>query len=257
MISHGEHLTSWKGKDWTQNSNEPAAHPNSRFCSPATQCPIIDPDWEKPEGVPISAIIFGGRRPTGVPLVYESYDWNHGVFLGSTLRSEATSAAEFKEKTIMHDPMSMRPFLGYNFGDYMKHWIGLNKPTRKMPKIFMVNWFRKGNEGKGGYLWPGFGENVRVLDWIMKRCDNVDGIAEMTPIGYIPKQTALNLKGMDLSNEKYRELFKLDKKFLEDETNEIKTYLDENVNESTPKEIYQQLEFLNERIKSIKDWEFV
>lgn len=257
MISHGEHLTSWKGKDWTKNSTEPAAHPNSRFCSPASQCPIIDPDWEKPEGVPISAIIFGGRRPTGIPLVYESYDWNHGVFLGSTLRSEATCAAEFKGKAIMHDPMSMRPFLGYNFGDYMKHWLSLNKPTRTMPKIFMVNWFRKENEGQGDFLWPGFGDNIRVLDWILKRCDNVENIAEMTPLGYIPKQTSLNLEGLDLSNEKYRELFKLDKKFLESETAEIKKYLDENVNESTPKEIYQQLDFLNERIKSIKDWEFV
>ena len=140
MVSKGQHLISWKGKDWTKDSNEPAAQPNSRFCAPAEQCPIIDPDWEKPEGVPISAIIFGGRRPKGVPLIYESFDWNHGVFVGASLRSETTTAAEHKGKAILHDPFGMRPFFGYNFGDYLKHWLSLNKPGRKMPKIFHVNW---------------------------------------------------------------------------------------------------------------------
>lgn len=196
MVSHGEHLTSWKGDDWTLENadHEPAAHPNSRFCVPASQCPIIDPEWQNPEGVPISAIIFGGRRPKGVPLVYESFDWNHGTFLGSTLRSETTSAAEFKGKKVVHDPFSMRPFFGYNFGDYMKHWIDMKKPSRTMPKIFMVNWFRK-DDITEEYLWPGFGENIRVLEWIFDRCDNKQDSAEITPIGYIPKTTSLHLDG--------------------------------------------------------------
>lgn len=257
MVAHGEHLHSWKNKDWTKESKEPAAHPNSRFCAPAEQCPSIDPDWESPEGVPISAIVFGGRRPTGVPLVYESFDWNHGVFLGGTLRSETTSAAEFTGKKLMHDPMSMRPFLGYNFGDYLKHWCSMNKPERKMPKVFMVNWFRRAEEGKGSFLWPGFGENIRVLEWIFNRCDNNQEIAEMTPIGYIPKANALDLKDLNISKDQMDELFKIDKKFLQEEADEIKEFLDENVNESTPKEIYQQLDFLNERIKTMADWEFV
>lgn len=257
MVSHGEHLTSWKNKDWTKSSTESAAHSNSRFCAPADQCPIIDPEWQNPHGVPISAILFGGRRPTGIPLVYEAFDWNHGVFLGGTLRSEATSAAEFKGKKIMHDPMSMRPFLGYNFGDYLKHWISLNKPGRTMPKVFMVNWFRKSNDGKGSFLWPGFGDNVRVLEWIFNRCDGNEAIAEISPLGYVPKQASLDLKGLSVSTDDVQELFKVDKKFLQEEVDEIRAFLDENVNESTPKEISQQLEFLNERVKTMADWEFV
>jgi len=257
LISHGEHLVSWKNKDWTKESKEPAAHPNSRFCAPISQCPIIDPDWEKPEGVPISAIIFGGRRPAGIPLVYESFDWNHGVFLGGTLRSEATSAAEFTGKSIMHDPMSMRPFLGYNFGDYLKHWCSLNKPGREMPKVFMVNWFRKSEEGNGKFLWPGFGDNVRVLEWVFKRCNGDKEICEVSPLGYVPKAASLNVEGLDVSKDDMRELFKIDKKFLQEEADEIKAFLEENVNVSTPKEIQQQLEFLYERINTMADWEFV
>jgi phosphoenolpyruvate carboxykinase (GTP) len=257
MVSHGEHIISWKGKDWTQGSNEPAAHPNSRFTVPAEQCPIIDPDWEKPEGVPISAIIFGGRRPQGVPLIYESFDWNHGVFLGASLRSEATAAAEHKGKIMMHDPFAMRPFLGYNFGDYLKHWLSLNKAGRKMPKIFHVNWFRKENDGKGPFLWPGFGENIRILDWILRRCDSDDSIAEKTPIGFIPKLSSINVDGLNLKKENLMELFKIDKKFWMDEAEEIKKYFDEFVNESTPKEIYEQIDALTERIKTMADWEFL
>lgn len=257
MVSHGEHLVSWKGQDWTKNSTETAAHPNSRFCAPVSQCPIIDPNWESPEGVPISAIIFGGRRPSGVPLVYESFDWNHGVYLGAALKSQTTSAAEFKGKKTVHDPFSMRPFLGYNFGDYMQHWLSLNKPERQMPKVFMVNWFRKEHEGKGDYLWPGFGENIRVLEWIFNRCNEKPDTAEITPIGYMPKLSSFNIDGLDLPKEKLRELFKIDKKFLQEETDEMKSYLTENVADSTPAAILQQIEFLNERIKTMADWEFV
>jgi phosphoenolpyruvate carboxykinase (GTP) len=142
MISQGQHLIDWQGHDWTKDCKTCAAQPNSRFCTPAEQCPIIDPKWQSPEGVPISALIFGGRRPTGVPLVMQSFNWEHGVFMGSTLKSETTSAAEHKTKVIMHDPFSMRPFFGYNFGDYIKHWLSLEKPGRTMPGIFFVNWFR-------------------------------------------------------------------------------------------------------------------
>jgi phosphoenolpyruvate carboxykinase (GTP) len=194
MVDKGQHLISWKGKDWTQDSKEPAAHPNSRFCAPAEQCPIIDPQWENPEGVPISAILFGGRRPEGVPLIYESFSWEHGVFVGASMRSETTSAAEHKGKSIMHDPFAMRPFFGYNFGDYCKHWLSLNKPGRTMPKMFHINWFRKSENGKGSYLWPGFGDNIRVLEWVFSRVDNVADIAVKTPIGYVPTHDSFDLK---------------------------------------------------------------
>lgn len=166
-------VTSWTGKEWTPESGTLAAHPNSRFCAPASQCPILDDSWESPEGVPISAIVFGGRRPQGVPLVYESFDWAHGVFIGASMRSEATAAAEHKGKVIMHDPFAMRPFFGYNFGHYLQHWLNFGrKDNLKLPKIFHVNWFRKGEDGQ--FLWPGFGENCRVLDWICRRVDHED-----------------------------------------------------------------------------------
>ena len=154
----GVSITSWTGKkNWKEKPNmtkeEMAAHPNSRFCAPSDHCPIMDKDWENPKGVPISAILFGGRRPYGVPLVYESFNWQHGVFVASSLSSEATSAAEYKTKTVMRDPFAMRPFFGYNFGKYMEHWLGMETPKRKMPKIFHVNWFRVDDDGK--FLWPG------------------------------------------------------------------------------------------------------
>lgn len=165
-------ITSWKNVPW-KSGDGPAAHPNSRFCTPASQCPTMDSEWESPAGVPISAIIFGGRRPTGVPLVYEAFDWAHGVFVGASMRSESTAAAEHKGKSLMHDPFAMRPFFGYNFGHYLQHWLSFNKKQHlDLPKIFHVNWFRKGEDGS--YLWPGFGENCRVLDWICRRVDHED-----------------------------------------------------------------------------------
>ena len=165
-------VTSWKNEDWNPASG-PAAHPNSRFCTPAAQCPTMDQEWQSPAGVPISAIIFGGRRPQGVPLVYEAFDWPHGVFVGASMRSEATAAAEHKGKVVMHDPFAMRPFFGYNFGHYLQHWLSFGDKQRlDLPKIFHVNWFRKAEDGS--YLWPGFGENCRVLDWICRRVDHED-----------------------------------------------------------------------------------
>jgi phosphoenolpyruvate carboxykinase (GTP) len=242
-----KNITSWKGEKWTPNSKEPAAHPNSRFCAPASQCPIMDSEWENPKGVPISAIIFGGRRPVGVPLVYEAFDWNHGVLVGASMRSEATAAAEHKGKVIMHDPFAMRPFFGYNFGQYCEHWLSMNKPGRQMPKIFHVNWFRKSNNGAGNFLWPGYGENIRVLEWIFNRVENKTNIANETPIGFLPKEDSLNIKNLNISNNDLKELISVDANFWKKEAEEIKNYFDENVNESMPSEIYNQLNNLKNR----------
>jgi phosphoenolpyruvate carboxykinase (GTP) len=246
-----EAMTSWKNKKWDVNGKEPSAHPNSRFCSPAAQCPIMDPEWQNPEGVPISAIIFGGRRPAGVPLVYEALDWNHGVYMGASMRSEATAAAEHKGKVIMHDPFAMRPFFGYNFGDYCKHWLSMNKPGRQMPKIFHTNWFRKSNNGSGSFLWPGYGENIRVLEWIFNRTENNESIATRSPIGYIPSKNALNTDGLSLKPEKLNELFSVEKGFWKQEASEIRKYFDENVNESMPEAVYKELSKLEERLESL------
>ena len=156
----------WRGKPWKATKvSTPAAHPNSRFCAPLVNCPSLDPAWEDPAGVPVSAILFGGRRPRGVPLVYQAVSWQHGVFLGASVKSEATAAAEHKGKVVMHDPFSMRPFFGYNFGEYLQHWLDMGAKLKKPPQFFMVNWFRKGQNG--GLLWPGFGDNIRVIQWIL------------------------------------------------------------------------------------------
>ncbi|KAG8140998.1 hypothetical protein E2320_003619 [Naja naja] len=230
-----------------QRDPQPAAHPNSRFCAPARQCPIMDPDWESPQGVPIDAIIFGGRRPAGVPLVYEAFNWRHGVFVGSAMRSESTAAAEHKGKVIMHDPFAMRPFFGYNFGRYLEHWLGMEgRKGARLPKIFHVNWFRK--DAAGNFLWPGFGENSRVLDWIFRRVDGEESAKE-TPIGYVPKEGALDLSG--LSQVSYSELFSLPKEFWEQEVREVRQYLTEQVPEDLPKEVLKQLEALETRVKKM------
>ncbi|NWH87260.1 PCKGC protein, partial [Aegithalos caudatus] len=243
----GVTVTSWKNKDWTPDNGEPCAHPNSRFCSPARQCPIMDPAWESPEGVPIEGIIFGGRRPAGVPLVYEAFNWKHGVFVGAAMRSEATAAAEHKGKVIMHDPFAMRPFFGYNFGKYLAHWLSMaQRPAAKLPKIFHVNWFRKDSQGK--FLWPGFGENSRVLEWMFNR---IEGKASAKPsaIGYIPTEAALNLKGLEDVN--LTELFDISKEFWEKEVEEIKQYFEVQVNADLPYEIERELLALEMRIKQL------
>jgi len=193
-----DHLTDWKGNDWYRGETETlAAHPNSRYCTPMSQCPILAPEWDDPQGVPISAILFGGRRKTTVPLVTESFDWQHGVFMGATLSSEQTAAAEGKVGTVRRDPMAMLPFLGYHVGDYLDHWIqlGKNADANKLPKIFYVNWFRRGEDGR--FLWPGFGENSRVLEWIAGRIDGT-AAAEETPIGNVPRAAHLDLDGLDV-----------------------------------------------------------
>lgn len=239
-------ITTWKNQAYNPSGKDPAAHPNSRFCTPARQCPIMDADWESPEGVPIDAILFGGRRPVGVPLVYESFSWQHGVFLGAAMRSEATAAAEHKGKVIMHDPFAMRPFFGYNFGRYIKHWLSFaEKPSLKLPRVYHVNWFRK-NENGGGFLWPGFGENVRVLDWICRRVNGED-CAQESPIGNIPSEGSLNISG--LNDVDMKQLFSVPKDFWTEEVEEIKKYFDEQVNDDLPQAVTDELNALRERVK--------
>jgi len=193
------HLTDWKGRDWTPDSPEPAAHPNSRFTTPADQCPIIAPEWDDPAGVPISAILFGGRRATTVPLVIESFGWDHGVFLGANVASEKTAAAEGTVGELRRDPFAMLPFCGYNMGDYFGHWLALGAAApdpAKLPRLFYVNWFRKDENGR--FVWPGFGENSRVLKWIAERLSG-DAEAVETPVGNLPAPGALDLDGLQLS----------------------------------------------------------
>ncbi|BBX89779.1 phosphoenolpyruvate carboxykinase (GTP) [Mycolicibacterium boenickei] len=193
-----DHLIDWKGQDWYLRETESkAAHPNSRYCTPISQCPTLAPEWDDPQGVPISAILFGGRRKTTVPLVTQARDWQHGVFIGATLGSEQTAAAEGKVGTVRRDPMAMLPFLGYNVGDYFQHWIniGKNADESKMPAVFFVNWFRRGDDGR--FLWPGFGENSRVLKWAIERIEHkADG--KSTPIGIVPTAADLDLSGLDV-----------------------------------------------------------
>ena len=202
-------LTSWLGEEWHSGDEKPAAHPNARYTTPAAQCPIIDANWENPAGVPISAILFGGRRATTVPLVYEAFNWQHGTFIGSAMSSERTAAAAGTVGELRRDPMAMLPFCGYNMGDYFAHWLQMGKSTdaSKLPKIFYVNWFRK--DADGGWLWPGFGENSRVLKWIVER---VTGKAEAveTPLGYLPASGAIDTNGLDVTEEQMAELLNVD-----------------------------------------------
>lgn len=201
------HAIDWKGRDWTPVSKEPAAHPNARFTAPASQCPIISPDWEKPDGVPIDIFIFGGRRSAVVPLVFESFNWDHGVFLGATAASEPT-AAILDDVGIRYDPFAMLPFCGYNMSDYFRHWFDMgDKLKSKAPRIFYVNWFRKSKDGR--WLWPGFGDNIRVLKWMCERVDGKAG-ARKTPIGYLPTENDLDMRGINISPESIKELLSVD-----------------------------------------------
>jgi phosphoenolpyruvate carboxykinase (GTP) len=205
-----DHLVDWRGADWTPASPDPAAHPNSRFTVAAGQCPSISDDWDDPEGVVVDAIIFGGRRATNVPLVVEARDWEHGVYLGATISSEQTAAAEGTVGALRRDPFAMLPFCGYNMADYWSHWLTVGErlsAAHVAPRVFQVNWFRKGTDGS--YLWPGFGDNSRVLEWIVERVDDAAPAVD-TPLGLMPTESALNLDGLDLSEDALHQLFAID-----------------------------------------------
>ncbi|MFI0237202.1 phosphoenolpyruvate carboxykinase (GTP) [Streptomyces sp. NPDC016845] len=245
------HLTDWKGNDWTPESGVPAAHPNARFTTPAAQCPIIAPEWEDPKGVPISAILFGGRRASAVPLVTESFDWNHGVFLGANVASEKTAAAEGKVGELRRDPFAMLPFCGYNMGDYMAHWVKVGKAAAgkdgdaaELPKIYYVNWFRKDADGR--FVWPGFGENSRVLKWIV---DRLDGRAEgvETPIGILPAKGSLDTDGLDLADKDLEFLLTVDKEVWREEAALVPEHLN-TFGAHTPPELWDEYRKLVQRL---------
>ncbi|MEU0476219.1 phosphoenolpyruvate carboxykinase (GTP) [Streptomyces olivaceus] len=240
------HLTDWKGDDWTPESGTPAAHPNARFTTPAAQCPIIAPEWEDPRGVPISAILFGGRRATAVPLVTESFDWDHGVFLGANVASEKTAAAEGKVGELRRDPFAMLPFCGYNMGDYMGHWVDVakDKDQAKLPKIYYVNWFRKDDAGR--FVWPGFGENGRVLKWIVERLEGTaDGVE--TPIGVLPTKESLDTDGLDLADADLEFLLSVDKDVWREEAALVPEHLN-TFGDHTPTELWDQYRALVRRL---------
>ncbi|SFL87656.1 phosphoenolpyruvate carboxykinase (GTP) [Streptomyces pini] len=239
-------LTDWRGDDWTPSSGTPAAHPNARFTVPASQCPIIAPEWEDPRGVPISAILFGGRRASAVPLVTESFDWQHGVFLGANVASEKTAAAEGKVGELRRDPFAMLPFCGYNMGDYMGHWleVGAKADPAKLPRIYYVNWFRKDDGGR--FVWPGFGENSRVLKWIVGRL-NGEAEGTETPIGIVPAKGALDTDGLALPEADLEFLLKVDEKVWREEAALIPEHLN-TFGDHTPKEMWDEYHALVERL---------
>jgi phosphoenolpyruvate carboxykinase (GTP) len=239
------HAIDWLGADWTPDSKEKAAHPNSRFATPMRNNPALDPDVEKGEGVPISAIIFGGRRSDTLPLIFQAFDWEHGVYLGSTMASETTAAATGAVGRVRRDPMAMLPFCGYNIGDYFRHWLASGKRLTNPPLIFNVNWFRKGVAGK--FLWPGFGENMRVLKWIIDRCEGSDA-AVKSPIGWLPRPGDLDLEGLDVRHECIVEILGIDHEEWQREVAEHKKFFD-SLGGVVPEELLRQCEKLAERFK--------
>lgn len=234
----------WKGDHWTRDSTEPGANPNSRFTAPAGQCPSISPHWEDPEGVPISAFLFGGRRASLAPLVYESLDWRHGVFVGATMASERTAAQYGKLGEVRRDPMAMIPFCGYNMGDYFRHWLAMGKRLEHPPRIYNVNWFRQDANGK--FLWPGYGENLRVLKWVIDRCfERVDAVK--TPIGYVPKPGDIDIKGLDINAETMKGLLSIDQAEWKGELGGLREFF-EKFGDRLPEEIWEEFAALEKRL---------
>ncbi len=243
------HLIDWKGNDWTPDSNTPAAHPNARFTAPAAQCPVIADEWEDPKGVPISAILFGGRRATVVPLVTEALDWNHGTFIGTIIASEMTAAAFGKIGKLRRDPMAMLPFCGYNMADYWNHWLAIGqKEGAKLPKIFYVNWFRKNDKGK--FMWPGFGENSRVLKWVFERC-NGKAKAIDTAIGKMPTLDGIDFDGLEMNETDKANLLRVDTDGWLQELPSIEKYY-ARFGSHLPKELEQQVKKLKQRLEAAK-----
>jgi phosphoenolpyruvate carboxykinase (GTP) len=239
------HLIDWHGNDWTPDSESPSSHPNARFTTPASQCPTIAPEWEDPAGVPIDAFLFGGRRATVVPLVHEAFDWEHGVFLGATMSSETTAAAAGAVGALRFDPMAMLPFCGYNMADYFAHWLKVGKREgAELPRIFYVNWFRKDADGK--FLWPGFGENSRVLEWVFRRCEGTADAVE-TPIGLLPAEGEINTEGLDISEEAMRDLLLVDEDLVRQQLPQLKEHL-AKFGDALPDELHEQLAALEQRL---------
>ena len=233
----------WRGRPWTPQSPEKAAHPNSRFTAPARNCPCLSPEFDNPEGVPISAIIFGGRRAKTAPLVYQSFSWQHGVFIGSIMASETTAAATGQVGVVRRDPMAMLPFCGYHMGDYWQHWLDMGKKIPKPPKIFNVNWFRTDEDGN--FAWPGFGDNMRVLQWIISRADNEIGAAE-TALGYEPNTHDIDMEGLDMSMYDMRRLLSVDRDLWLKECEDARAYY-EKIGK-VPPELYSELDALEMRL---------
>ena len=241
----------WRGEKWDytkydkKDKSTCGAHPNSRFTAPTVNCPCLSDQFEAPDGVPLSAIIFGGRRAKTAPLVYQSKDWNNGVFVGSIMASETTAAATGAVGVVRRDPMAMRPFVGYNMGDYFAHWIEMGKKVKNQPKIFNVNWFRTDDEGN--FIWPGFGDNLRVLEWILERCeDKVDAVE--TPIGYVPKAEDINIEGLDgITEDTIKDLLSVDKESWKKEAEGIEQFYHE-LGERVPKELYDELDELKKNL---------
>lgn len=239
------HTIDWKGKDWTPATETPAAHPNARFTAPAAQCPVICPDWEDPNGVPIDIFIFGGRRASVVPLVTEAYSWDHGVFMGSTVASETTAANIGSVGNLRRDPMAMKPFCGYNMGDYFAHWLSMgDKLGDKAPKVFYVNWFRKDAEGR--WLWPGFGDNARVLKWMTERVEGKAG-SEDTAIGRLPLTNEFDVSGLDVAEADLKELFKVDTDAWKNELPDIEKHFGQ-FGDKLPERLKIQLDELAKRL---------
>jgi len=242
------HLRDWKLEDWTPDKKTPAAHPNCRFTVSTSQCPVLADEWDSPEGVLVSAILVGGRRPTTIPLVHEALSWSHGVFMGSMMGSEITAATISNQiGQVRRDPFAMLPFIGYHVGDYLKHWLDMGKKSNEalLPKIYYVNWFRKDDEGH--YLWPGFGHNSRVLKWIFERCDGV-APANLTPIGYLPTEDAIDIRGLPMKHDALEQLLDVDCNLWLEEVESIRQFY-ETIGDKLPNKLVDELEKLKQRLE--------